>query len=158
MVFTSPKNDVAEQLRQMMNQLPMIRETDEADASLCALSFQSRLVPTRHIWIETDLDGIGIGLDLEDWQRDDDGDDAVARVKAHSALDTVEIVGIWLSGARLSDWYTNINQEYQPMQPRKMIQLERNTAWQLLNQHDLRIGLNTAYKQPVEELRTAIHA
>lgn len=156
MVFTSPKNDVAEQLRQMMNQLPMIRETDEAEASLCALSFQSRLVPTRHVWIETDFDGIGIGLDLEDWQRNDDGDDAVARVRAASALDTVEIVGIWLSGARLSDWYTNVNQEYKPMKPKKMIQLERNRAWQLLNRNDLPIGMNTTHKQPVEGLRAVI--
>ena len=156
MVFTSPKNDEAEQQRQMINQLPMIRETDEAEASLCALSFQSLLVPTRHVWIETDFDGVGIGLDLEDWQRNDDGDDAVARVKARSTPDTVEIVGIWLSGARLSDWYTNVNQEYKPMEPRKMIQLERNRAWQLLNRNDLPKGLNTTYKQPVEGLRAVI--
>ena len=113
MVFTSPKNDVAEQLRQMINQLPS----------------------------------------------NDDGDDAVARVKARSTPDTVEIVGIWLSGARLSDWYTNVNQEYKPMEPRKVIQLERNRAWQLLNQNDLPMGLNTTYKQqPLEMQRATIHA
>jgi len=133
----------------MIGQLALVRETDEAEASLCALSFQSLTVPSRHVWIDTDLHEVGIGLDLEDWQRDDEWDDAVARVKASSALDAVEVVGIWLSGARLSDWYTNINQEYGLMQPKEIIQLERMSAWQLLNRNSPAM-LKTIYRPQID--------
>lgn len=150
MVSASPKNSVTLELRQMIGQLPLVRETDEAEASLSALSFQSLTHPNRHVWIDTDLDGIGIGIDLEDWRRNDDWDDAVAHVKANSNLDAVEIVGIWLSGAKLSDWYSNVNQEYKLMEPKEIIQLERTTAWQLLNRNNLPAKLNSAYKQQVD--------
>lgn len=115
MTQAMPKDRVTEQLRKKIkSQFPWVRETEEAEASLCALSFQSTTHPERHVWIDTDLDGIG--LDLEDWQSNDDADDAVARVKATSVNTAADIVGVWLSGARLSEWYTNINQEYLVMQ------------------------------------------
>lgn len=115
-----PKDRVTEQLRQKIKrQFPWVREIEEAEASLCALSFQSATHPDRHVWIDTDLDGIG--LDLEDWQLDDDEDDAIARVKAPSLSAAADIVGIWLSGAKLSEWYKNINQEYLIMEPLKPI-------------------------------------
>jgi len=115
MTQVMPKDRVTEQLRKKIKgQFAWVRETEEAETSLCALSFQSTTHPERHVWIDTDLDGIG--LDLEDWQRNDDGDDAVARVKATSINAAADIVGVWLSGARLSEWYTNINQAYMVMQ------------------------------------------
>ena len=122
-----PKDRITEQLRQKIKrQFPWARETEEAEASLCALSLQSTTHPERHVWIDTDLDGIG--LDLEDWQLDDEGDDTIARVKAESIKAAINIVGVWLSGANLPDWYTNINQEYLAMQPLKPIQWEVNRA------------------------------
>lgn len=114
MTNVTPKDTLTEELRRrVVAELNWVQETDEAEASLCALSLQSTLHPHRHIWIDTDMDGIA--LDLEDRRLDDAWDDAVARVKALSVQSAVEIVGIWLSGATLPEWFTGINQEYQPM-------------------------------------------
>lgn len=138
MIPKTQKTSEIEKLRSRIQKYPFVQETDEAEASLCALSLQSQTHPERHIWIDTDMDEISIGMDLEDWQLDDDIDDAVARVSVDSLDEAVEIISVWFSGAELSDWYTNVNQDYQPMQPKKIIQLERKVAWQLLNQCNLR--------------------
>lgn len=113
---TSPKDVLTEKLRsKIIADLRWVQETDEAEASLCALSLQSTTHPARHIWVDTDMDGIA--LDLEDRLLEDDWDDAVARVKVSSIEAAVEVIGIWLSGATLADWFAGINQEYRPITP-----------------------------------------
>lgn len=57
---------------------------------------------------------------------DDEWDDAVALIKASSLLDAVQLVEVWLSGAKLSDWDANVNQEYRSVWPKKYVQLELN--------------------------------
>ncbi|MDM8528274.1 hypothetical protein QUF58_08670 [Anaerolineales bacterium HSG24] len=107
-----PKDKTTEKLRQMIiYQIPIAHETDEAEALLTALSFQSQLYPVRHVWIDTDLGGI-IGMDLEDWTYQDEWDNAVARIKVDTLADAVEIIQVWLSGANLFDWYSNVNRKY----------------------------------------------
>lgn len=83
-IKTDPKDEITEQLRQMItSKVPMAQETDEAEALLSALSFQSTSCPERHIWIETDLEGIS--LDLEDWNSEGEWDNAVTRLKVSNS-------------------------------------------------------------------------
>jgi len=106
------KDKTTEKLRQLIiNQIPTVHETDDAEPFLTALSLQSKLYPNRHIWIDTDLDGI-IGIDLEDWDIEDEWDNAIARLKMNTLAQTVELIQLWVSGATLSDWYEGLNQEY----------------------------------------------
>lgn len=108
---TDAKNEVTETIRQMIgHQLPFVCETNRAETFLSTLSFQSTVYPERHVWIDTNLDGIGI--DLEDWNNQSEWDNAVARITVDSLDEVVEIVKIWLSGGFL-DNYSNVNQEYQ---------------------------------------------
>lgn len=108
---TASKNDLTETLRQLLkSQLSKAVETDRAETCSCTLSFQSTVCPERHVWIDTDLDGIGI--DLEDWNTESEWDNAVARIRANSLEDAVEIVQTWLQGGNL-DNYLNVNREYE---------------------------------------------
>lgn len=121
MLVSTPKDEITKRLRQVIQrQIFLACETDDAEAFLSALSFQSKLYPERYIWIDTDFDGIGIDLEdlsLEDEEHEEgEWDDAVARLKARSLEEAVEITSLWLSGANLSDWYTNVNQQYLPVQ------------------------------------------
>ncbi len=105
------KDEVSKRLRQMIkHETALASETDEAEALLCALSFQSTLMPERHVWIDTNLDGIGI--DLEDRLIDDEWDNAYARVKVLSLKNAAHITQVWLSGGDLLEWYTNVNKQY----------------------------------------------
>ncbi len=122
------KDNLTANLRnQISAKLPWTQETDEAEASLCALSLQSTIHPNRHVWLDTDMDGIT--LDLEDRQLadtwDDTWDDAVAHVKVTSIASAIEVIGIWLSGATLSEWFTGINQEYRPIQAIRPIRFDQ---------------------------------
>ncbi|NEP51522.1 MAG: hypothetical protein F6K65_23065, partial [Moorea sp. SIO3C2] len=74
------------------------------------LSFQSINYPERHIWIDTDGDGIAI--DLEDWQDEREWDNAVARITVEATAEVVDIVKTWLSGEKL-DNYSNLNKDYE---------------------------------------------
>ena len=110
-VRSEPKNEITEAIRQKVGRIvPEIQETDRAESGLCTLSFQSTAYPERHIWLDTDLNGIGI--DLEDWNIEEEWDNAVARVKVYSLEDAVEIIQIWLSGGQL-DNYDNVGLEYE---------------------------------------------
>ena len=105
------KNELIELLRQEIGRkVTEALETDNAQLVLSTLSFQSTAYPERHIWVDTDLDGIGI--DLEDWNIEEEWDNAVARVKVDSLEDAVEIIQIWLSGGEL-DNYANVGLEYE---------------------------------------------
>lgn len=133
MLGSTPKDEITKRLRQMIKrQIPFCAETDDAEAFLSALSFQSKLYPERYIWIDTDFDGIGIDLEdlsLEDEEDQEDQenewDDAVARLKARSLEEAVEIASVWFSGADLSDWYSNVNQQYLPVQKKITWRVER---------------------------------
>lgn len=108
---TASKNDTTETLRQMLrSKILKAIETNRAETCLCTLSFQSTVCPERHVWIDTDLDGIGI--DLEDWKIESEWDNAVARIRVDSLEDAVEIVQTWLYGGNL-DNYSNVNREYE---------------------------------------------
>ena len=107
----SRKDVTTEQLRQLVQQnVPVAYETKRADDLICALSFQSTSFPERHVWIDTNLNGIGI--DLEDWNVEGEWDNAIARVKVDSLKDAVELVRTWLLGESLGK-YDNINKQYQ---------------------------------------------
>ena len=110
-VRNETKNEITEAIRQKVGRIvPEIEETDRAESGLCTLSFQSTACPERHIWLDTDLNGIGI--DLEDWNIEEQWDNAVARVKVDSPEEAVEIIQIWLSGGQL-DNYANVGLEYE---------------------------------------------
>lgn len=95
-----PKDEITEQLRQMIvSKVPMAQETDDAEALLCALSFQSASYPERHIWLDTDSEGIS--MDLEDWNVESEWDNAVARIKVASLAEATDIAQAWLSGINL---------------------------------------------------------
>ena len=112
------KDTLTEQIRQSIEKhVTAAQETDEAEASLDALSFQSTVCPERHVWIDTSLEGIGV--DLEDWDMGDEWDNAVARVLGSSLDDTVELVQIWLSGANLEDYYFDLNKAYKKVTRKK---------------------------------------
>lgn len=126
MISNAFKDTLTEELRsRIAAELLWVRETDEAEASLSTLSLQSTLHPHRHSWIDTDMDGIAI--DLEDRLLDDAWDDAVARVKVASIADAVDVIGVWLSGATLSEWFADVNQEYRPVRAIRPIHF-RSTA------------------------------
>lgn len=108
---TDPKNDITETLRQMIGEIiPTAYETNRAEACLSTLSFQSLNYPERHIWIDTDGDGIAI--DLEDWQDEREWDNAVARITVEDTTEVIDIVKTWLSGKKL-DNYSNLNKDYE---------------------------------------------
>ena len=90
--------------------IPQAYETDRAEASLSTLSFQSNICPERHVWIE--VDATGISIDLEDWTIENEWDNAIARTEVKSYEEAIEILQIWLSGANMEDFYTNINKDY----------------------------------------------
>ena len=114
----SVKNVLTEQIRQgIKNHVSTAQETDEAEAGSDALSFQSTVCPERHVWIDTSVEGIGV--DLEDWDSDDEWDNAVARVLGSSPDETVELVQIWLSGANLEDYYLDLNKAYKRLTKKK---------------------------------------
>ena len=105
------KNELTDRLRQEIgHRVTEALETDNAKIGLCTLSFQSTAYPERHVWVDTDLDGIGI--DLEDWNIEEEWDNAVARIRVDSLEDAVEIIQIWFSGGQL-DNYANVGLEYE---------------------------------------------
>lgn len=114
MISTMPKDRETQKLQQAIEQkIPFALETDDAEALLCALSYQSVFHPERHIWIDTDLNGISI--DLEDRSIDGEWDNAIAHIKAMSLDEAVEMVQIWLSGEEFGNWYSYVSQQYSAM-------------------------------------------
>ena len=109
---TDKKDELTERLRQMIGRsTPECYETDRAETGLCTLSFQSKAYPEKHVWIDTDLNGIGI--DLEDWEMSNEWDNASARIKVESLKEATEIIQIWLSGGKVDDYYANLNKSYE---------------------------------------------
>ena len=119
MLRTDQKDDITEKIRQLIaKNILEARENNRAELSLSTLSFQSTVQPERQVWLDTDLDGIGI--DLEDWTDQTEWDNAVARITVESPEEVIEIVKIWLSGGNL-DNYANVNQDYERVIKRSVI-------------------------------------
>ncbi len=79
--------------------IPSALETDDAEALTDALSFQSRSLSNRHIWIELAEDGISI--DLEDWDAAGEWDNTVATIGVDSQEQAAELVRAWCLGKKL---------------------------------------------------------
>jgi hypothetical protein len=85
------KDTVTEQLKQLITRhVSEACETNRAEASLTALSFQSLIVSERHVWIETDINGTSI--DLEDWTVEDERDNVVACIDTESFAEIIEVM------------------------------------------------------------------
>lgn len=94
-LHTDPKNKITQQLRQLIRQqIPEAQETDRAAANTCTLSFQSTTYPERHVWIDTNVEGIEI--DLEDWNDENEWDNAVTRLSVDSIQAAAATVKNWL--------------------------------------------------------------
>ena len=75
------------------------------------LSYQSAILPERHVWMETAPDEIT--LDLEDWQNEsEEWDNALYRVTVESPNEAVALLDTWLSGESLHH-YSNLNKNYE---------------------------------------------
>jgi hypothetical protein len=106
---TAEKDEFTTKLRQQITTaIPQATETDRADDSLCTLSFQSKIHPERHAWIDTADQSIKI--DLEDWQDESEWDNAIARVTISAEI-AIELLHTWFSGNSL-DKYANLNKNY----------------------------------------------
>lgn len=93
------KDEITQQLRQLIGKHVLLaQETDRATANTCTLSFQSITYPERHVWIDTNLDGISI--DLEDWHNETEWDNAVAHLTVDSIQAATAIVKNWLLGGK----------------------------------------------------------
>jgi hypothetical protein len=96
------KDEPTEALKQaILRSVPEAKETGRAEAGLTTLSFQSLLVPERHVWIDTDLDGIR--LELEDWGFEETWDNAVAHIPVQTPEAAVLVSRAWLTGEALED-------------------------------------------------------
>jgi hypothetical protein len=94
--------------QQLIASIAQAQETDRADDALCTLSFQSRLHPDRHAWIDT-ADQI-IKIDLEDWTDENEWDNAIARITISADL-AIELLQDWFLGSDLEN-YSNLNKAY----------------------------------------------
>ena len=95
------KDRIAEDLRDaILDGCELIRETERADLLLVALSFQSKAMPERHVWIDTDVGdkGESYSIDLEDWTYEGSWDNAVATVETKSESLARDIARSWLCG------------------------------------------------------------
>ena len=83
-------------LRQAIkNEVSCAVETDRAEASLCNLSFQSLSYPDKHVWIGS-IDKGEFEIDLEDWSKEGEWDNAIMRVTISSEKECVQVVKRWL--------------------------------------------------------------
>jgi len=104
------KDEMTETLRHLIEEaVSAAIETSRAEASLCSLSFQSKMHPERHVWLDSENESIK--LDLEDWQDGDQWDNAVARITVGSLDDAVDLVKVWLLGEDMAQ-YLNLNRDY----------------------------------------------
>lgn len=94
----SQKAGYTEQLRQYISQqVAEASETNRAEASFTALSYQSRSYPNRHVWIETDEGGMTI--DLEDWTIQDKEEQVVQSQDVETFDEAVTLIHDWFSGS-----------------------------------------------------------
>ena len=115
-VHTAPKEASKDErttcLRELINKrATYAHETERAEVLLYTLSYQSAILPERHVWVETAPDEIT--LDLEDWENErDEWDNALYRVTVESPNEAVALLDTWLSGESLHN-YRNLNKNYE---------------------------------------------
>jgi hypothetical protein len=104
--MTAEKDAVTDGLRQLiLEKIDFIAETDRADEMLINLSFQSRVKPERHVWIDTQpgIDEDAYSVDLEDWTYEGTWDNAVATVDTTEPSVVSDVVRTWLRGSSLEE-------------------------------------------------------
>jgi hypothetical protein len=104
--MSDDKDAVTAGLRKLiLERTDFITETDRADASLIDLSFQSRVKPERHVWIDTKggIDRNGYMFDLEELTGEDAWDNAVATVETTEPSVVRDVVQAWLRGSSLDN-------------------------------------------------------
>ena len=75
------------------------KETTRAEADLLAISFQSALIPSRHIWVSIpSVESYQFLIDLEDWEYEGTWDNSVSHVKATTLGAAVTVCAAWLEG------------------------------------------------------------
>ena len=120
MVNSYAKDDVTEEIHQLIRaSIASASETDDADALLNALSYQSLRYPQRHVWIE--VEPKKITLDLEDWDSADTWDNTVIEVSIESKATAIELVQAWLTGTSMAHLYVNGNQSDPHKQPERAL-------------------------------------
>jgi len=103
------KDELTEQIRQLLDRrVPVAIETDDAEALLNALSYQSRHHPQRHVWIEIEPEEFT--LDLEDWHNSAEWDDTVLQIVVEAEDDVIELVETWLAGRAITQLHMNGHQ------------------------------------------------
>lgn len=94
-------------------------ETERAEVLLYTLSYQSAMLPERHVWVETAPDEISV--DLEDWENEsDEWDNAHYRVTVESPNEAVALIDTWLSGQSLHN-YSNLNKNYERVSAKQSV-------------------------------------
>lgn len=103
--MSNPKKDLfTTRLRdEILATAPEAQETDRADAMIITLSFRSKTLPQRHVWIDTYTDDQGstVSVDLEDWDQAETFDNSVGTVTLTDLVLISELVAAWLSGETL---------------------------------------------------------
>jgi len=96
-----PKAEDIVQLRQQIFQecQAVALETADAEALLLGLSFQSRLLPERHVWLQQNDSHRGeTHIDFEDRTTNGNWDNTVSRTIVYSVYAAAKLVCAWLNG------------------------------------------------------------
>src|SRR5437016_3991964 len=94
------KNNILDRLRlQIASFSSVAKETPRAEADLLAVSFQSAVIPRRHVWISIPTEASHQFLiDLEDWDYEATWDNSVAHVEAATLSAATTVCSAWLDG------------------------------------------------------------
>ena len=98
------KDGITEDLRhEIVDNADFLVETDRANLLEITLSFQSRVKPERHAWIDTRMgsSGDGFTVDLEDWAYEKSWDNAVATIDTEDISVARDVTRSWLQGDSL---------------------------------------------------------
>jgi hypothetical protein len=109
-----PKDEDIVQLRQLILQecQAVALETADAEALLRGLSFQSRLLPERHVWLQRpDTHKGETHIDFEDRTTKDNWDNTVSRTTVYSVSAAAKLVCVWLSGTNKDELEQLIHDE-----------------------------------------------
>jgi hypothetical protein len=104
--MATKKDETTEALRrEITTNADYLVETERADALTITLSFQSRVKPNRHVWIDTKMgeDGNGLTVDLEDWTYEGSWDNAVSTIDTADSQIARDVTRAWLHGEPLDE-------------------------------------------------------
>ncbi len=95
-------HSIRKSIRHLLSHSPSWRETKDASAGSVELSYQSLILPERHIWIETSIEMFGsLIIDLEDWNDDTHWDNSVIHLGSYDPVIIAKIARAWLGGESL---------------------------------------------------------